>query len=74
VDVFNSRTFYSFPVRNEKQNAVFVVELISKEQPETFKRFTAELEIFETVIYVLDMCQKELLEEMLKGSSDKQYG
>ncbi len=74
VEAFNSRTYYTFPVRNEKQKAVFVVELVSREQPEATKRSVTELDLLETVIYVLDMCQKELLEEMLKGNSDKQFG
>ena len=74
VNFSNSRTSLCFPIRNEKNKAVFVIEVLTKDQPDTLKKFTAELEQLETIIYVLDMCQRELLEEMLSGNSNNQFG
>lgn len=74
VDMFNSKLTYCFPIRNEKGRAVFVVQLVSKDLlPEVAKNLAAELELIETLIYVLDNCQRELMEEMLSGSSNNQF-
>lgn len=74
VDMFNSRVSHCFPVRNEKKKTVFVIEIVSKDLPDIMKKFVAEMEYLETIVYVLDMCQRELLEELFHGNSFDQYG
>ena len=68
MDTFNSKTCFSFPLRNEQNKTIFVVEFITKDLPDINKILSVELEQIETVIYVLDKCQNEILDEYFAGA------
>ncbi len=42
--------------------------------PDLEKKFESELEQIETILYVLDQCQRELLDEYFLGITNNQFG
>ena len=72
TDNFNGKASVCFPIRDERGRAVFVVELVS--DAASGRAAQSELGFVETVIYVLGLCQSELLAEYSLGVVNKQYG
>ena len=72
TDNFNGKASVCFPVRDERGRAAFVVELVS--DAARGRAAQSELGLVETVIYVLGLCQSELLAEYSLGMVNKQYG
>ena len=73
VEIFNSRTTFCFPLRNEEHKTVFVIEMTTVENVENLQNCDPDYEQLETAIYVLTKCQEDLLEENMLGAEKNKY-
>jgi hypothetical protein len=74
TEVFNSKVCFCFPLRDETNKTIFVIEIVHKEAASNIKKFETELDQLETVIYVLNLCQRELLDDYFAGVRNSTYG